>query len=165
MGPLRENAHVVHVSEEMDREEIQGIQRRGGEKGLVEQSREIGGGLPVGVSELAERMMIPNTVHRAEVGRHRAKILRFLLSQEPFGGGFHGPVVESVDGPFLANAEHGERVALVLLVFHIHLFVGNEVLLGGCERERMAILIGRGRHVWYRFLCDMCGFNFYRVTG
>lgn len=121
MGPLRENTHVVHVSEEMNREEIQGIQRRGGEKGLVEQSREIGGGLPVGVSELAERMMIPNTGHGAEVGRHRAKILRFLLSQEPFGGGFHGPVVESVNRPFLADAEHGERMALVLLVFALHL--------------------------------------------
>ena len=46
MGPLRENAHVVHMSEEMNREEIQGIQRRGGEKGLVEQSREIGGRRP-----------------------------------------------------------------------------------------------------------------------
>ena len=65
--------------------------------------------------------MIPNTIHGAEVGRHRAKILRFLLSQEPFSGGFYRPVVESVDCPFLANAEHGERMALVLLVFTLHL--------------------------------------------
>ncbi len=69
--------------------------------------------------------MIPNTGHGAEVGRHRAKILRFLLGQEPFRGGFHGPVAESVDGPFGTDAEHGERVALVLLVFDIHLFVGD----------------------------------------
>ena len=168
MGPLRENAHVVHVSEEVDREEIQGIQRRGGEEGLVEQVWEFShGGLPVGVSELAERMMISNTVHGAEIGCHRAKILRFLLSQEPFGGGFHGPVVESVNRPFLADAEHGERMALVLLVLEVDFFVGDEVLLGGCERERMAILIGRGRHDWcfpsWYCWCDMCGFNFYRV--
>ncbi len=104
--------------------------------------------------------MIPNTGHGAEVGRHRAKILCFLLGQEPFGGGFHGPVAESVDRPFGADAEHGERVALVLLVLEVYFFVGDEVLLGGCERESMAILIGRGRHVWYRFVCDM-RFQFY----
>ena len=159
MGPLRENAHVVHVSEEMNREEIQGIQRRGGKKGLVEQSREIGGGLPISLGKLAERMMISNTVHGAEVGRHRAKILRFLLGQEPFGGGFHGPIAESVDRPFGADAEHGERVALVLLVFEIHLFVGDQVLLGDRKGERMAILVVGGGHVWC-FLCDM-RFQFY----
>ena len=143
MGPLRENAHVVHVSEEVDREEIERIQRRGGEEGLVEQTREFGHRrLPVGMGELTERMMIPNTVYGADVGRHRAKILRFLLSQEPFRGGFHGPIAESVDGPFLANAEHGERFALVLLVLELHLFIG--VLLGCCKG--VAILIGRGRH-------------------
>jgi hypothetical protein len=51
-------------------------------------------------------------------------------------------------------------VALVLLVLEVYFFVGDEVLLGGCERESMAILIGRGRHVWYRFVCDM-RFQFY----
>ena len=146
MIPLLENVQIVHVSEEVNRQEIEGIQRRGGEKGLVEQPREFGGRLPVGVGELAERMMIPNTVHGAKIGRHRAKILRFLLSQEPFGGGFHRPIAESVDRPFLADAEHGERMALVLLVLEVDFFVGDQVLLGCCERERMAILIGRGRH-------------------
>ena len=152
MIPLLENVQIVHVSEEVNRQEIEGIQRRGGEKGLVEQSREIGRRLPVGVGELAERMMIPNTVHGAEVGRHCVKILCFLLSQEPFGGGFHGPVAESVDRPFLANAEHGERVALVLLVFDIHLFVGDQVLLGDRKGERMAILVVGGGHDWCSFL-------------
>ena len=130
----------------MNREEIQGIQRRGGEEGLVEQAWEIGGRRPVRVGELAERMMISNTIHGAEVGRHRAKILRFLLSQEPFRGGFYRPVVESVDRPFLANAEHGERMTLVLLVFQVYLFVGDQVLLGGREGERVTILVVGGRH-------------------
>jgi len=162
MGPLRENAHVVHVSEEMNREEIEGIQRCGGKKGLVEQSREIGGGLPISLGKLAERMMISNTVHGAEVGRHRAKILRFLLGQEPFRGGFHGPVAETVDRPFLANAEHGERMTLVLLVLEVYFFVGDQVLLGSRERERMAVFIGGGGHdSWYRW-CDV-KFQFYRV--
>jgi hypothetical protein len=100
----------------MNREEIQGIQGGGGDKGLMEQPLEIGGWCPVGVGELAERMMIPNTVNGSEVGRHRAKILRFPLGQEPLGGGFHGPVAETVDRPFGSDAEYGERVALVLLV-------------------------------------------------
>ena len=104
------------------------------------------------MGELTERMMIPNTVYGAEVGRHRPKILRFLLSQEPFGGGFYGPVAESVDRPFLANAEQGERFALVLLVFDIHLFEADHVLLGGQEGESVAIIIGRGGHGWCSFL-------------
>ena len=147
MIPLLENVQIVHVSEEVDRQEIEGIHGRGGNKGLVEQLWEFGKGWrPVGVGELAERMMISNTVHGADVGRHRAKILCFLLSQEPFGGGFYGPIAESVDRPFGADAEHGERMALVLLVFEIHFFIGDQVLLGGCKGERMAILIVRGGH-------------------
>lgn len=149
MIPLLENVQIVHVSEEVDRQEIKGIQRRGGDEGLVEQLREFGRGLPVGMGELAERMMIPNTVHGANVGRHRAKILCFLLGEEPFGGGFYGPIAESVDRPFGADAEHGERMALVLLVFEIHLFVGDQVLLGDRKGERMAILVVRGGHGYF----------------
>ena len=158
MGPLRENAHVVHVSEEMNCKEIQGIQRCGGKKGLVEQSLEFcHGGLPVCMGELTERMMISNTVHGAEIGRHRAKILRFVLSQEPFRGGFHCPVAETVDRPFLANAEHGERMALVLLVFQVYLFVGDQVFLRGGEGERVTVLVVGGRHCLQLllFLCDV----------
>ena len=160
MGPLRENAHVIHVSEEMNCEEIQGIQRRGGEEGLDEQLREFGHRrLPGCVGELAEGMMILNTGCGAEIGRHRAKILRFLLSQEPFRGGFHGPVVESVDCPFLTDAEHGERMALVFLVLEVYFFVGDQVLLGSREREGVTIFIGGSRHgccrpSWYRW-CDV----------
>jgi len=104
---------------------------------------------------LAERMMIPNTIHGAEIGGHRAKILRFLLSQEPFGGGFDRPVVESVDGPFLADAEHGERMALVLLVLEVDLFVADQVLLGSRERECVTIFIGRGGHCCCCSFCDV----------
>lgn len=102
--------------------------------------------------------MIPNTIHGAEVGRHRSKILRFVLSQEPFGGGFYRPVVESVDCPFLANAEHGERMTLVLLVLEVYFFVGDHVLLGGREGDRVTIFIGRGGHclqLLLLFLCDV----------
>jgi len=154
MGPFRENAYVVHMSEEMHREEIEGIQRRGGEEGLVEQPLEFSGGgrRPIRVGELAERMMILNTVHGAEIGRHRAKILRFPLGQEPFRGGFHRPVAEAVDRPFLAHAEHGDRMALVLLVLEVDLFVGDQVLLGGREGDCMAILIGRGGHCLLLFM-------------
>lgn len=63
--------------------------------------------------------MIPNAVHGAEIGGHCAKILCVLLGQKPLGGRFYGPVAESADLSFCANAEHGERMALVLLVVEV----------------------------------------------
>ena len=143
----------------MHREEIQGIQGGGGDKGLMEQTLEISGRFPVRAGELAEGMMIPNTVDGSEVGRHRAKILCFLLGQEPLGGGFHGPVAETVDRPFVADAEHGERVALVLLVLELHFLIGDQVFLRGGEGERVAFLIGGGGH-GLLFLGSFGDFNF-----
>ena len=166
MIPLLENVQFVHMSEELDRQEIQRVHRGRCDESLVEQLRELGHRrLPVGMGELTEGMVIPNTIHGAEIGCHRAKILRFLLSQEPFRGRFHGPVAESVDRPSFANAEYGERYALVLLVFDIHLFEADHVLLGGQEGESVESLVDRGRHGGLVFFFVTGGFNFYRVAG